>query len=437
MKKFNLKNKKKEIISENMKEEENKKSVKTPIFSPFKNIGEMNESLIKNFLKFNPLSIEEFNSLYSNKCEFFTLLNKKYPDYAKKFLDLFPTLQNLIKEEKTLFPFPIELLETDSNKQFILTRKQAACLLTLSFFGLLNPIENEKLNCFEVGYVIRKDFFNSGMFFINYLLNIEEWLEKNDSRLEEKITYIRNTILPKKAKDIYNNKNIPLCDLAFYEKGSMFDSDATYIVDFANEYIGGGVLRGAAVQEEILFLTQPELICSMSFMEVMSPNDAIRIDNSLKFSNYTGYSRSFKYENNPRIIAMDAVIQGYDETDQFNEKCIQRDIHKSFVCFNLINFDEKDNSEKSIATGNWGCGAFGGDHELKFIQQWISASFARAQRLEFYSFGDRRIENAGKYWKQIKEKFKTAFNLHKEIIELSKKNKIGQGNTIKKLLVKN
>ena len=27
-----------------------------------------------------------------------------------------------------------------------------------------------------------------------------------------------------------------------------------------------------------------------------------------------------------------------------------------------------------IATGNWGCGAFGGDPELKTIIQWLAAS---------------------------------------------------------------
>lgn len=27
-----------------------------------------------------------------------------------------------------------------------------------------------------------------------------------------------------------------------------------------------------------------------------------------------------------------------------------------------------------IATGNWGCGAFGGDPEVKTIVQWLAAS---------------------------------------------------------------
>jgi hypothetical protein len=33
--------------------------------------------------------------------------------------------------------------------------------------------------------------------------------------------------------------------------------------DFANEFIGGGVLTGGNVQEETLFITRPELLISM------------------------------------------------------------------------------------------------------------------------------------------------------------------------------
>ena len=38
-------------------------------------------------------------------------------------------------------------------------------------------------------------------------------------------------------------------------------------------------------------------------------------------------------------------------------------------CKSLVNEDHI-----GIATGNWGCGAFGGDPELKAIIQWIAAS---------------------------------------------------------------
>lgn len=35
---------------------------------------------------------------------------------------------------------------------------------------------------------------------------------------------------------------------------------------------------------------------------------------------------------------------------------------------------DNEDDEVGIATGNWGCGAFGGDPEVKAIVQWLAAS---------------------------------------------------------------
>lgn len=48
-------------------------------------------------------------------------------------------------------------------------------------------------------------------------------------------------------------------------------------VDFANKYIGGGVLGSGLVQEEILFLMSPELIVSRLFTEKLDDNECLRI----------------------------------------------------------------------------------------------------------------------------------------------------------------
>ena len=48
-------------------------------------------------------------------------------------------------------------------------------------------------------------------------------------------------------------------------------------VDFANKYIGGGVLGEGCVQEEIRFVICPELIVSLLFTEVLDRNEAVVI----------------------------------------------------------------------------------------------------------------------------------------------------------------
>ena len=49
---------------------------------------------------------------------------------------------------------------------------------------------------------------------------------------------------------------------------------------------------------------------------------------------------------------------------------------------------------KTICTGNWGCGVFGGDPQLKFIIQWISATLAN-KSMVYYPYGDKKMINMG------------------------------------------
>ncbi|KAH0448084.1 hypothetical protein IEQ34_021884 [Dendrobium chrysotoxum] len=45
-----------------------------------------------------------------------------------------------------------------------------------------------------------------------------------------------------------------------------------------------------------------------------------------------------------------------------------------------------------IATGNWGCGAFGGDPEIKSVIQWLAASQALRPFLHYYTFGATELQ---------------------------------------------
>ena len=81
-----------------------------------------------------------------------------------------------------------------------------------------------------------------------------------------------------------------------------------------------------------------------------------------------------------------------------------RDLIKAYVGFNLINFDDKDVAKmtKTISSGNWGCGAFGGDYELKFIQQWLAATYAGVEKLYYYTFGRKEMNNVVKNLEKMK-----------------------------------
>lgn len=46
---------------------------------------------------------------------------------------------------------------------------------------------------------------------------------------------------------------------------------------------------------------------------------------------------------------------------------------------------------RPVATGNWGCGVFRGDPELKAVIQWVAASAAGCPVVVYHTFGDRKM----------------------------------------------
>lgn len=112
-------------------------------------------------------------------------------------------------------------------------------------------------------------------------------------------------------------------------------------VDFANKYLGGGVLGAGCVQEEIRFVICPELLCSMLFAERMDANEAFFMMGCEQFSSYKGYGSTFEFlcdydDDTPRdrfrrrictIVAIDAT-PFRAKAQQYEEKCLVREVNK-------------------------------------------------------------------------------------------------------------
>ena len=369
---------------------------------------------------------------FNNKCFFFTKIEQKYQKEGEDFIKIFAHLKKLVFDINNLFPKKgIETLKTCDNKFIELNRKQVALIFLLSFFDLIDVKSTDNKNYFIVSNILFTKYENTFQFgrcFLNYLTVIGRWLAENNPILEEKIVFGRKN---EKSKDYLEKSDVELCKLKLIDtKESLFNGDASYGVDFANKYIGGGALNGGCVQEEILFAIEPEAIVSLFFMEVMDDNDAIAIFNTIQYSKYDGYGWDFIYTGcaiddknikKNRIIAIDAICVGSYGSYFAIKNEINRDIHKAYVGFSLAQSD--NNIPKTIATGNWGCGAFNGNHELKFIQQWIAASYAGIERLDYYTFKDKNMILVEKYYEKIKNKFKTARELYEALISVSTSNK--------------
>ncbi|KAF4525235.1 hypothetical protein B566_EDAN014010, partial [Ephemera danica] len=117
-----------------------------------------------------------------------------------------------------------------------------------------------------------------------------------------------------------------------------------------------------------------------------------------QYSEYSGYADTFRWQGdykdrtkkdgdqrrNCSILAIDA--QNFPNKDiQFTPKAINRELFKAFV-----GFYSPEGSPLSIATGNWGCGIFGGDPHLKAVLQMMAAAIC-GRRLIYHTLGDKTL----------------------------------------------
>ncbi|KAA0192312.1 Cytosolic poly(ADP-ribose) glycohydrolase [Fasciolopsis buskii] len=181
----------------------------------------------------------------------------------------------------------------------------------------------------------------------------------------------------------------------------------TIHVDFADPYVGGLILDHGCVQEEILFLLQPELIASCLFAERLSDDETFIIEGAEQYSRHTGYGNSFHWVGDFQqsatdmtrdewgrwrrtIVAMDAT-KFSAQTDQFETSKMLRELNKAYCgfCDNLAPYQKLPSV---VATGNWGCGIFRGNVYLKALLQMLACCEA-GKSMAYYTFGDTKLRD--------------------------------------------
>ncbi|KAI6213099.1 hypothetical protein M3Y94_00109900 [Aphelenchoides besseyi] len=220
----------------------------------------------------------------------------------------------------------------------------------------------------------------------------------------------------------FNLWDANLVDVFFENENSIENCIDEAHVDFANKFIGGGVLLKGCVQEEIRFLISPECLISCLLCDVMNDNESILIIGAQRFSYYEGYSQSFKHVRGYKdqfklsrtplghypteIIAIDALpFEAGKQHEQFHANMINRELKKAFIGFAITT---PNTCCQTIATGNWGCGIFGGNLELKFLIQWLAASLT-GRDLHFFTFKNYALSSSFAQLKTMIEKHNLTF----------------------------
>ena len=157
----------------------------------------------------------------------------------------------------------------------------------------------------------------------------------------------------------------------------------------------------------------------------MRDDEAIVVRGPERFSRHEGYGRDgprrFRFAGAfedpagraPRdargraptaLVAFDArpARGDADRRAQYSAPWLLRDLTKLAAAFGLgapraalpppaAVAEDGRASGRALATGNWGCGAFGGDPQLKALLQWAVASLGGWDEVHYYPFGDARV----------------------------------------------
>lgn len=351
-----------------------------------------------------------------------------YPDSSIKgwFLaHTVPFIAQLVKNIPDTFPSGVFSINTtdDNIQERCLSKIQCASLLACAFFSAFHhtAAPRKKTVNFDGLFIALNHKCPQNVAKLCMLMNYFERCRLKLHQESLPVTIYRLHNLAPYSLDDWVANSSPLTQFTVKTSGSINDAGSdTLHADFANRWIGGGVLNRGAVQEEIMFSICPELLTTIHLCDVMNDNEAIVISGAEEYSLHTGYSKNLQFVGNASKtdfgavsrVAMDATRFRGDSNHmrQYSEAVILRELNKAFVAFH----HEHPAPGAPIATGNWGCGAFGGHIQLKSMLQWIAAS-ACSRPVIYYTFDDPNCSGLEEMARYLKEKNLTAGRLFEEV----------------------
>ena len=316
--------------------------------------------------------------LYNSHVKFLpTLTTEEKQEFVTSFL---PMIKQMINEHQQILNTNIEYIIKPKTVQ--LTRKQCVCLLSCFTMGLYANeffrIKNFNTIVNFIYFLIENNrkFDTQARCLMNYFRNVVRNIG-NEEFMNEIVTFAKHSsrLTKQQLLNCQNRLIIPIVD---NDNGIMsFTQERNWKGDFANRFIGGGVFGHGAVQEEIMFMEAPECYIAMFLCSRMENDETIRMENIVRCSQIDGYNRSVSYgrdigiNEKHNIVAFDAIVNTY-RRKQYEEDMCLRDMGKLYSAINVYSPTEE---LLPIVSGNWGCGAFGGDWRWKYVQHLLVCSF--------------------------------------------------------------
>lgn len=268
------------------------------------------------------------------------------------FTQTFPKIVQLAFRLPELIQWSIPMLRQHQNKSVTLSQLQVGCLLANAFlctFPRRNNTHQPKHEYAKFPDINFARLFGSrGDAVMHKIRCICHYFRRiTRSPPSGLITFTRRCCNPKDLPK-WETLDIPItsAEMNVLSTGTIEDADGLMQVDFANKYLGGGVLGHGCVQEEIRFVICPELLVTKLFTEELKNNEALLVTGCERYCRYTGYASSFQFAGNfvdetpfdssrrrkCCITAIDA-LQFRHGSHQFRQELMIRELNKAYVGF--------------------------------------------------------------------------------------------------------
>ncbi|XP_043273552.1 poly(ADP-ribose) glycohydrolase-like [Venturia canescens] len=337
------------------------------------------------------------------------------------FTSLLPKIIQLALQLPALVTGPIPLLKQHTNCCISFSQLQVASLLANAFLctfprrNSTNPQSEYAsypyINFNRLFSAYKADKPNRSNAVMEKLKCLFHYFRRVTSKAPGGTITLERRYIPKEDCPKWDQLDAKLPSLHITSKGTIETEGAGLLqVDFANKFVGGGVLNWGCVQEEIRFVICPELMVTMLVTEALDDTEALVISGIERYSKYDGYSNNFTWtgdyvDETPRdnsgrkrtsVVAIDALYFKQPNA-QFSKENILRELNKAYVGFSSTEIDQEN--LPAIATGNWGCGAFRGNPKLKVLLQLMAAAVA-GRSMVYFTFGDTNLRDsvADMYW---------------------------------------
>ncbi|KAK7918589.1 hypothetical protein WMY93_009873 [Mugilogobius chulae] len=241
-----------------------------------------------------------YNASYAKKWDFTALFlyctKVLDPDSAEHlFESVLPEMVQLALRAPKLITKPVPLLKRGMNHSISLSQEQISCLLSNAFFCTFprrNSRKTEYYNYPDINFF--RLFESSSSRKIEKLKTLMCYFKTVTEQMPNGVVTFTRRCLENPVD--WKSSQKRLTRLHITCEGTIEDDGYGMLqVDFANQFVGGGVTSLGLVQEEIRFLINPELIVSRLFTEALDHNECLVITGTQQFSKYTGYAQTYRW----------------------------------------------------------------------------------------------------------------------------------------------